>query len=57
MDFETDRNKTREGDPSLPEMTMKALNILSKNQNGYFLFIESKKLLFYFFLSTCNVNV
>lgn len=42
MDFETDRDKSENGDPSLSEMTMKALSILGKNQKGYFLFVESK---------------
>ena len=41
MDFETDRDKGEDGDPSLPEMTIKALSILNKNQKGYFLFVES----------------
>lgn len=41
MDFETDRDKGEDGDPSLSEMTMKALSILNKNQKGYFLFVES----------------
>ena len=27
-------------DPTLPEMAKKAIEILSKNPNGYFLFIE-----------------
>lgn len=41
MDFETDRDKGDDGDPSLSEMTIKALDILNKNQKGYFLFVES----------------
>lgn len=40
MDFEVDRNTSGTGDPSLAEMTMKALRILKKNTKGYFLFVE-----------------
>lgn len=42
MEFETDRDKSDNGDPSLSEMAVKALSILSRNQKGYFLFVESK---------------
>ena len=30
-------------DPSLANLTKKAVEILSKNPNGYFLFVEGKK--------------
>lgn len=42
MDFETDRNRGPDGDPSLAEMTEKALSILRRNEKGFFLFVESK---------------
>lgn len=40
MRFEVFRNSTR--DPSIVEMTEKALQILSKNPKGYFLFVEDE---------------
>jgi len=42
MDFDVDRNTNDTGDPSLAEMTIKALRILAKNPKGYFLFVEGK---------------
>ena len=42
MDFEADRDTSLTGDPSLVEMTVKALAILSKNHRGFFLCVESK---------------
>lgn len=42
MDFDVDRNTNGTGDPSLAEMTIKALQILAKNPEGYFLFVEGK---------------
>ena len=43
MDFEVDRNTNGTGDPSLAEMAIKALRILAKNPEGYFLFVEGKQ--------------
>ena len=40
MRFEVFRNHTR--DPSIVEMTEKAIQILSKNPRGYFLFVEDE---------------
>lgn len=40
MRFEVFRNGTR--DPSIVEMTEKAIQILSKNPKGYFLFVEDE---------------
>uniref|UniRef100_A0AAQ4Q6X2 Alkaline phosphatase n=1 Tax=Gasterosteus aculeatus aculeatus TaxID=481459 RepID=A0AAQ4Q6X2_GASAC len=40
MRFEVFRNRTR--DPSIVEMTEKAIQILSKNPKGYFLFVEDE---------------
>ncbi|XP_066906224.1 alkaline phosphatase, tissue-nonspecific isozyme, partial [Halyomorpha halys] len=44
MDFEADRDKTSKGDPSLAEMTKKALGILQRNPNGFFLLVESGRI-------------
>lgn len=38
--YELDRNPSM--DPSLTEMVEKAIQILSKNPKGYFLFVEDK---------------
>lgn len=40
MRFEVFRNNTR--DPSIVEMTEKAIRILEKNPKGYFLFVEDE---------------
>ncbi|CAK9831337.1 Intestinal-type alkaline phosphatase 1 [Anthophora retusa] len=44
MDFDVDRNTNGSGDPSLAEMTTKALRILAKNPEGYFLFVEGGRI-------------
>ncbi|KAL1141018.1 hypothetical protein AAG570_000944, partial [Ranatra chinensis] len=44
MDFEADRDKSAKGDPSLAEMTKKALSILQKNPKGFFLLVESGRI-------------
>ncbi|XP_014246448.1 alkaline phosphatase-like [Cimex lectularius] len=44
MDFEADRDKSPKGDPSLAEMTKKALSILQKNSKGFFLLVESGRI-------------
>ncbi|XP_069992427.1 alkaline phosphatase-like [Penaeus vannamei] len=44
LDFEVDRNKGPSGDPSLMEMTMKAIQILRKNPHGYFLMVEAGRI-------------
>ncbi|CAG7715987.1 unnamed protein product, partial [Allacma fusca] len=38
LDYVMDMDDTK--DPTLPEMAKKAIEILSKNPKGYFLFIE-----------------
>lgn len=41
MAYEIERNKTRNGEPSLSEMTSKAINILKRNKDkGFFLLVE-----------------
>ncbi|WAM33856.1 alkaline phosphatase [Caldicellulosiruptor morganii] len=42
MHYDIDRNGT--GEPSLAEMTQKALQILSKNRNGFFLMVEGSEI-------------
>ncbi|MGH8676954.1 MAG: alkaline phosphatase [Burkholderiales bacterium] len=44
MHFEYDRNKDRAGEPSLTEMTVKAIDILSRNPKGYFLMVEGGRI-------------
>lgn len=44
LDFEVDRDNSPDGDPSLANMTRKAIEILQKNPHGFFLFIEGKSL-------------
>lgn len=44
MDFELARDKTPEGQPSLSQMTEKALGILMKNKRGYFLMVEAGRI-------------
>ncbi|XP_045592055.1 alkaline phosphatase isoform X2 [Procambarus clarkii] len=44
LDFEVDRNKGPTGDPSLAEMTVKAIQILRKNPHGFFLMVEAGRL-------------
>lgn len=39
-----DRDNSPDGDPSLANMTRKAIEILQKNPHGFFLFIEGKSL-------------
>ncbi len=41
MAFDLDRDEKKE--PSLAEMTRKAINILSQNRNGFFLMVEGSK--------------
>ncbi|OWF43155.1 Alkaline phosphatase, tissue-nonspecific isozyme [Mizuhopecten yessoensis] len=42
--YENDRDKSGEGDPSLAEMTSKAIQILQKNKQGYFLIVEGARI-------------
>ncbi|XP_045592054.1 alkaline phosphatase isoform X1 [Procambarus clarkii] len=44
LDFEVDRNKGPTGDPSLAEMTVKAIQILRKNPHGFFLMVEAGRI-------------
>jgi alkaline phosphatase len=44
MDFELARDKSPEGQPSLAQMTEKALEILMKNKRGFFLMVEAGRI-------------
>jgi len=44
MEYEQDRPNDIAGEPSLAEMTGKAIDILKKNQNGYFLMVEGGRI-------------
>jgi len=44
MYYETDRQKDTGGEPSLSEMTAKALDILQKNKKGFFLMVEGGRI-------------
>ena len=44
MQYEHDRGKDGAGEPSLTEMTGKALDILSQHQKGYFLMVEGGRI-------------
>ncbi|MBI4765788.1 MAG: alkaline phosphatase [Deltaproteobacteria bacterium] len=44
MAYEFDRSTLKPNEPSLSEMTQKAIEILSKNPKGFFLFVEASKL-------------
>jgi alkaline phosphatase len=44
MRYQMDRKNDRLGEPSLKDMTMLALDKLSKNDNGYFLMVESGRI-------------
>ncbi|XP_071944154.1 alkaline phosphatase, tissue-nonspecific isozyme-like [Antedon mediterranea] len=44
MDYESERDTSYDGDPSLEEMTEKAIEILKKNEKGYFLMVEGARI-------------
>lgn len=44
MRYEHDRAKDKGGEPSLTEMTSKAIDILSKNKKGFFLMVEAGRI-------------
>ncbi len=44
MQYEADRNTGPSGEPSLTEMTDKAIKMLKKNPNGFFLHVESGRI-------------
>ena len=44
MQYEADRAKDKGGEPSLAEMTTKAIDILSKNEDGFVLMVEAGRI-------------
>ena len=44
MEYEADRAKDKAGEPSLTEMTVKAIDILAKNPKGYVLMVEGGRI-------------
>lgn len=44
MQYEADRGNDIAGEPSLSEMTSKAINVLDNNRNGFFLMVESGRI-------------
>ncbi len=44
MEYEADRGADIGGEPSLTEMTSKAIDLLQKNDKGYFLMVESGRI-------------
>jgi alkaline phosphatase len=44
MKYETDRATDRGGEPSLSEMTSKAIDLLSRNKKGFFLMVEGGRI-------------
>lgn len=44
MKYEHDRKQDRGGEPSLTEMTTKAIELLSKNEKGFFLMVEGGRI-------------
>jgi alkaline phosphatase len=44
MEYEADRLKGTAGEPSLTEMTTKAIDILSRNKKGFFLMVEAGRI-------------
>lgn len=44
MQYDADRTQDAAGEPSLAEMTSKAIDILSRNKNGFFLLVEAGRI-------------
>ena len=42
MQYAEERNTDAAGEPSLAELVTKAIRILNKNKNGFFLLVEGK---------------
>ena len=43
MQYELERDKSGKGEPSLAELTKKAIQVLQKNDNGFFLLVEGNQ--------------
>ena len=63
MDVEAQRDQGPDGQPSLAEMTQKAIKILQRSNKGYFLFVEGMMYITYLLVSYltdlywCRYNV
>jgi len=44
LEYEIDREKDTAGEPSLSDLTTKAIDILSKNEKGFFLMVEGGRI-------------
>ena len=44
LQFEADREEDASGEPSLTEMTVKAIELLSRNEEGFFLMVEAARI-------------
>jgi alkaline phosphatase len=44
MEYEADRSKDTGGEPSLSDMTAKAIDVLARNKKGYFLMVEGGRI-------------
>src|SRR5262249_33442675 len=44
MQYEADRSRDLAGEPSLAEMTTKAIEVLKKNRKGYYLMVEGGRI-------------
>jgi len=44
MQYEVDRDRSEKGDPSLADMTEKAIRILNQNKKGFYLHVESGRI-------------
>ncbi|XP_063410676.1 alkaline phosphatase, tissue-nonspecific isozyme-like isoform X2 [Mytilus trossulus] len=44
LDYELERDQSDKGEPSLSELVRKAIQILSKNDNGFFLMVEGGRI-------------
>ena len=59
MNYEVDRAEDAAGEPSIAEMTEKAIKILQKNPKGYFLFVEGMQrmcIIVFVFISFVSMN-
>ena len=56
LQYEADRASDSAGEPSLAEMTEKAIRMLQKNSNGFFLFVEGGRIGIFNILQFINFN-
>ena len=51
-----DRQQDKGGEPSLAEMTEKAIQILQKNEKGYFLLVEGSRIYIYIYICLSDIQ-